>query len=167
MTLVRRADFLLAWQYLVALGVLLVNDFVLKRAYPGQVSGFASDAAGVVFFPITLVVVVELFARLLPAGPYARPSWFAATTALVAVGFVLVKTTDWAETVYESLATPLDAALGTRFGVHGIGVVRDHSDLLALLLVPIPVWVGVTWRGRRTQPPERDESDGLDAGATR
>ena len=162
-----RADFLLSWQFLVALGVLLVNDFVVKRGYPGAVSGFASDAAGMVFFPIAIVALAELVAWLMPRRPYSRTRWFIAATAFVSVGFVVVKMTTWGEAVYEALVTPVDAVLGTGIGMHGFGVVRDPLDLLALLLAPMSIWVGWQWRGRRTQPQAGEELDGLDVRATR
>ena len=164
---VKRGDFLLSWPFLAALVVLLVNDFVLKRVYPGPVSGFASDAAGMVFFPIAVVGLLEFLAGLLPARAYARVWWFGAATGLVAAGFVFVKTTGWGEEIYEALVAPVDAALGTGLGVHGRGVVRDSVDLLALLLVSVPVWVGWTWRGRRTVLLEGEASDGLEVPTTR
>lgn len=148
----KRGDFLLSWQFLVSLGILLVNDFVLKRYYPGAVSGFASDAAGMVFFPIGVAALVEFAAALTPARPYARPAWFVTATVVVGSSLVVVKVTDWGARAYETLVSPLDAALGTGLGVAGLGVVQDPVDLLALLLAPVPVWVGLTWRGRRASP---------------
>jgi hypothetical protein len=164
---VKRGDFLLSWQFLPALAVLLVNDFVLKRSFPSPVTGFASDAAGVVFFPIAAIALLEFLAWLLPARPFARPWWFIAATGVVGAGFAVVKLTAWGEAFYEALVTPLDAVMGTGIGVDGVGLVRDPVDLFALLLTPVPIWVGWTWRGRRTQPQDRGGPDGLDAGSTR
>ena len=158
---VKRGDFLLSWVFLASLGALLANDFVLKPRYPSAVSGFLSDTAGMVFFPIALVAVVEMLAWLLPSKRYARTSWFVAATVLVAVGFALVKVTGWGESAYEALVTPLDALLGTGLGLSGLGIVQDPVDLLALFLAPVPVWVGWKWRGRRTSPPEGAPSGGL------
>ena len=36
---------------LAAIAVLVVNDHVLKSAYPGWLTGKLSDIAGLVFFP--------------------------------------------------------------------------------------------------------------------
>ena len=163
----KRGDFLLSWVFLAALAVLLVNDFVLKRWYPGPVSGFASDAAGIVFFPLLLVAAVETLARILPGRPWARTSWFVAATVFVAAGFVVVKVTGWGEAAYEALARPIDDALDTGLGVRGLGVVQDPLDLLALLLAPVPIRVGWKRRGRPTQTPERAVPGGLDSRTTR
>lgn len=163
----KRGDFLLSWAFLTSLTVLLVNDFILKRAYHSPVTGLASDAAGVVFFPIATVAMIEFLAWLLPARPLARPWWFAAATVLIGAGFAMVKLTIWGEVAYEALVTPIDAAMGTGLGVQGLGVVRDPVDLLALLLVPVPIWVSWKWRGRRTQSPSGEGPDGFDAVAIR
>ncbi len=163
----KRGDFLLSWPFLASLGVLLVNDFVLKRWYPGLLSGFASDAAGMVFFPLVLVAAAELLAWLIPSRPYARAWWFFAATAFVVAGFILVKTTGWGEATYEALVSPVDALLGTGLGLRGLGVVQDPADLLALLAAPLPIWVGWRWRGRLPRTPEGVPADGLEPGATR
>lgn len=144
----RRGDFLLSWPFLLSLGALLLNDFILKRSVPGPATGFASDAAGIVFFPIALVAAAEYLAALLPGRPLARPSWFAAASVFVGGGFVLVKATAWGKQAYEYIVGPLDELLGSSFGIGGLGVVQDPLDLLALILIPVPIWVGYEWRGR-------------------
>jgi len=157
---VKRGDFLLAWPFVTALAVLLINDFILKRWFPGAISGFASDAAGMVFFPVALVALAEGIAGVFPPRAFARTWWFVAATAFVAGGFTLVKLTSWGEAAYETVVTPIDRALGDVIGLGGLGVVQDPWDLLALLLVPLPVWVGWKWRGRRTRDLQGSESDG-------
>lgn len=157
----KRGDFLLAWPFLAAMAVLLINDFILKRWFPGPISGFASDAAGMVFFPVALVALAEGVSGLFPPRALARTWWFVLATALVATGFSLVKLTSWGEAAYEAIASPIDRALGEAFGLGGLGVVQDPWDLFALLLTPLPVWVGWKWRGRRTRDSGASASDGL------
>ena len=49
-----------------ALVVLLVNDHLLKYAYPGWVTGKLSDVAGLVLAPALLASLVTLLARRAP-----------------------------------------------------------------------------------------------------
>src|SRR5690349_13071723 len=63
---------------LLALALLLLNDHVLKAAYPGWWTGKLSDAAGLVLAPPLLALLAH---RL--------PPW--AALATTAAGFVLVK----------------------------------------------------------------------------
>lgn len=83
---------------LVAVGVLLLNDHVLKGAgvLPGVVTGKLSDVAGLFFFPVLLMTCVRLGWRMLDgwvgagrAFPFARVSWSAAL--VTALGFSSVK----------------------------------------------------------------------------
>jgi len=51
---------------LAALALLILNDHVLKSAFPGPLTGKLSDVAGLMLFPIVLVAGWELGARLIP-----------------------------------------------------------------------------------------------------
>jgi hypothetical protein len=99
---------------LVALVLLLVNDHVLKAAYPGVVTGKLSDIAG-------LVVAPPLFALLILT---VSRRWGAiAAVALTGVGFAAVKT-------LPAAASIASEAWSVR---RGPSLVRaDVSDLLAL-----------------------------------
>ncbi len=140
-----RADFLLAKAFLISLGVILINDLVLKPHFPSVVSGKASDVAGMIFFPLLLVAVCELCSRFLPARPLATPVWFVMGTAFVAVAFVAVKFSELGGDVYQGISAPILAvagplSLGTR------GAVSDPWDLLALVFLPLPILVGRRYR---------------------
>jgi len=52
---------------LAAIGLLLLNDHVLKRAYPSALTGKLSDFAGLFFFPYLIVAVLSM------AGMALRP----------------------------------------------------------------------------------------------
>lgn len=96
--------------FLGSILLLVVNDHVLKDAWPGLVTGKLSDVAGVAMVAIALTAVL------------GRPAPAAAATA---VAFTLLKTVPdvavWAEPV-----------LGGRTRT-------DPSDLVALLVL-VPVW---------------------------
>jgi hypothetical protein len=70
--------------FVLALVVLVLNDHVLKTAYPGWVTGKLSDVAGLVVAPLLLGV-------LLTAWRVPRPLLVAIT--LVGLGFTLTKST--------------------------------------------------------------------------
>ena len=108
----------------VALAVLVINDHVLKAAYPGWVTGKLSDAAGLVLAPPLLAVICRL-----------RGRW----VAIVAVGVVfgIVKTVPYAAELASS-AWSL---------VWSPSLVRaDPADLLALPFLGLAAW---SWRDRR------------------
>lgn len=47
---------------LAAIGLLVLNDQVLKTVWPGPITGKLSDVAGLVFFPLLVIAAVELVA---------------------------------------------------------------------------------------------------------
>ncbi|MFG1674366.1 hypothetical protein [Micromonospora sp. NPDC049282] len=112
----------------LALIVLLLNDHVLKAAWPGPVTGKLSDVAGLVLAPPLVAVLVTLVAPRLRAR-------VAALVALgsVGVGFAVVKTSGYAATAASDL-----------WGmVSGPSLVRaDRTDLLALPALAVAGWAG-------------------------
>jgi hypothetical protein len=76
---------------LAAIAVLVINDHWLKSAHPSWVTGKLSDAAGLAFFPLLLLVI----ARVPPTVSNA----LVAALATAAV-FTLVKTVPAATDVY-------------------------------------------------------------------
>ena len=141
-----RCDFLLAPIFLLSLAALLVNDFVLKPFHPGWVSGFLSDAAGMVFFPVVLVAAAEVVAQWTPRRRFAAPTWFAAASGLIVLLFVSVKFTVWGESLYVALVAVPVGWLGSFLSLGSRGVVADPWDLLALLFAPAAYLVGRRWR---------------------
>jgi len=137
---------------LAALALLVLNDHVLKAAFPGQITGKLSDAAGLAFFPLLLLGAWEL--ALLLAGRWRWPSRRSAIAVVVVtgLGFVLVKTTapgaeafgtaigfgQWLAGIPGALATamPLGAAQPAR-------VLADPGDLVALPALLLPLIIGL------------------------
>lgn len=136
-------DLLLHPVALAALVVLVFNDHVAKQRWPSQVTGKASDVAGLLFFPLLLVAVVEsvrwLFDR--DGWPLGRRALLVAVLA-TGLGFAAVKLWGPAGDAYRmtnGLARwPLDAAPSLVRGhglppVETVKLVEDRTDLVALL----------------------------------
>lgn len=133
-----------------ALVLLILNDHLLKAAWPGVVTGKLSDIAGLILFPIFLLSIIE-FAQ------HARGRWHGPDRtialiccALTASTFAAVKVVPMATDSYEVTlgflqwlpavaaalltAQPLPAAWR-------VTLVADPTDLLALPAVVIAFWI--------------------------
>lgn len=144
---------------LTAAAVLFINDYLLKSAFPGVLTGKASDFAGLFVFPIVLVCIAEL---MLFASRH--PSWQISTPGIVfscvatGVAFALVKTMPWASDAYAvaigALRWPVHAVIATVSGEHvppvaPIDVVADVSDVIAVLaVIAAGFWMRMTIRPR-------------------
>ncbi|MEV4276352.1 hypothetical protein [Actinoplanes xinjiangensis] len=108
-----------------ALALLIINDHLLKSAWPGWVTGKLSDAAGMVLAPPLLAALAGLIA---PRLPFRRVA--AAAIVTVGAGFIMVKLWGYgAQLASEawSLITP--------------SLVRaDPSDLLACPFLALAWW---------------------------
>lgn len=120
---------------LLALAVLLVNDHLLKAAWPGTVTGKLSDVAGLLVAPPLLAVLVALCAPRLPQRVVA-----VGATVLVGAGFAVVK----------SSGTAAAAASAAWTVVAGPSTVR--ADLTDLLALPALLGALAVWRHARTRP---------------
>lgn len=109
----------------VALIILVVNDHVLKAAFPGLITGKLSDAAGLVLAPPLLAVLATLAAPRLPAR-WSGPG----SILTVAITFGLIKIFPYGGELASralSLVTP--------------SLVRaDPSDLLTLPALAVAWW---------------------------
>lgn len=137
---------------LAALTLMVLNDHVLKAAYPGQITGKLSDVAGLAFFPLLLLGAWEL--ALLFADRWRWPSRRSAVASVVVtgLGFVLVKTAapgaeafgtaigfgQWLAGIPAALATakPLGTPMPAR-------VLADPGDLVALPALLLPLALGL------------------------
>jgi hypothetical protein len=119
----------------LSLAVLLVNDHLLKSAYPGLVTGKLSDLAGLVVAPPLLALVMTLLVPRLPARLAAVGS-----VGATAAGFVAVKGTSGG-------AAAASAVWGV---VNGPSVVlADLTDLVALPALGLAWWA---WTRARARP---------------
>ena len=104
----RVAAALTCWPFLLALGLLLANDFWLKPAFPGFITGKLSDFAGIA------VVAIPLLAAF-PARAWA---------IYIAIGGAFLW---WKSPASSAFITLANDVLPWR-----IGRVVDYTDLLAL-----------------------------------
>ena len=144
---------------IVAVAVLLVNDHVLKGAFPGPITGKLSDAAGLVLAPLVGVALVEvaLAAAHRPWGP--RRGLATAWVGAVGLGFAAAKLFEPAADVYRAtlavLQWPFAAVIellrsGTLPDLRSVAFVADPTDLLALPALLLPLWLGWRRAQRRT-----------------
>lgn len=130
---------------LAAIALLVLNDHVLKAAWPGALTGKLSDVAGMIFFPLLLAAV----AQQLRPSLRLRPTVIACA-ALTALVFASIKVWPLAGDAYRvglgALQWPfraLAAALSGN-GVPGLAPVAltpDVTDLLAVPAVLVAVWL--------------------------
>ncbi|HET6705697.1 hypothetical protein [Amycolatopsis sp.] len=116
-----------------ATAVLLLNDHVLKQAWPGFVTGKLSDVAGLVVAPPVLGLLLGL---VLPARAGA-----AAAVLVTGAGFAVVKLT----------AAGAGVASAAWSVVNGPSVIlADPTDLIALPALGVSWWA---WRRVTAAPP--------------
>lgn len=136
---------------IAALIVLVLNDHVLKSAWPGFITGKLSDVAGLVLAPVVLQASVEFVRGV--GGEAWRPSRtvLALSTGAIAIGFVAAKTLEPAADIYRAgmgiLQWPLSAIAslivsGTVPEPDTVLFVRDPSDLVALPALGVALLVG-------------------------
>jgi len=127
---------------LFAIALLVVNDHVLKAAYPGLVTGKLSDVAGMMVFPLLLAAASEQLGF--------RRGMTTVVAAAIATGavFASIKLSPAAGELYRVglavLQWPFRAALAAIAGdpVPAVGharLVADRTDLIALLALTVPI----------------------------
>ena len=75
---------------LLALAALVLNDHVLKTAWPGAITGKISDFAGLAFFPALLVSLAEVVLNR-PRTPGRRRSLLLLAIGVTGFVFVVIK----------------------------------------------------------------------------
>jgi len=126
---------------IAAVTVLIANDHVLKDRWPGMVTGKLSDVAGLVFFPLLLLSLVEV-ARAL-AGRLQHPSRRLLTTCILVTGsiFAAAELLPVGDHLLEVVFGWLRWPIGAIGAAGGPGVLtQDPADLFALPALLI-AWV--------------------------
>ena len=147
----RPADGLLHPVALAALVLLVVNDHVLKAAWPGFVTGKLSDVAGLIVAPLALQAAWEVGEWI--AGRWRGPSARVLAVAIVVVGVAFAAIQVWAPAAdayswalgaaqwpFRALAALLSGVPSP--GVSGVAVTADAEDLIALPALAVTWWVG-------------------------
>jgi hypothetical protein len=145
-------DLLLLPVATVSLAILIVNDHVLKERYANAVTGKLSDFAGLVFFPLFLVALIEVVRAAVRLRSWQLPAQ-ALTTCVVLTGVVFTLAKTWASAtnafrigtgVFEWPVVAMKAGVvGSHLpGLPPAHLVRDATDLIALPLLLIPWWFG-------------------------
>lgn len=155
-------DVLLRPVVIGAVALLVLNDHLMKQALPGVVTGKVSDVAGLVFFPLLLLALVEGARKV--AGMRAwwvTPPVVAALVVATGVAFVMVKTSPAAAVAYSQalglLEWPLRAVMAGFRGdaspaVVPVRVIADATDLLALPALALAYAIGVRTVCLTSQP---------------
>lgn len=124
---------------LVALGLMLANDFVFRRFSPSWLTGKISDLAWLFFVPF---IAAALLAWLIPGQKHSprHQNWtFALAFGMTGCGYLLVKTLP----AVNGLATRIFAMVLQA----NPSLALDPSDLLALPALALSAWL---WRSSRS-----------------
>lgn len=129
----RPAGALLSGPALASLLLLVVNDHVVKAAWPGTVSGKLSDLAGLVLLPIVLIASWELLrGRVAPTAV----AW--TMSGLTAAFFVALQLSPAFGGVYAMALGVAQGLVGLQQGpVAPVAHTADPTDLLALVVIPL------------------------------
>lgn len=133
---------------LAFLALWIVNDHVLKQAYPGLLSGKLSDVASLVVFPLLMLASVELlWPSLSKTARRAVLGLAVAATGSVMISIKLFEPAAWVYReglgalqwpFYAALAWLRSAELPALRSVH---LAMDPSDLFTLPSLVISVWI--------------------------
>jgi len=146
---------------LVALGVLLVNDHVLKPHHPGWLSGKLSDFAVMVLLPFLLLAAWDALRLIRPGLPPAGPKLAVACVVVSVIVFTAIELSPlgadlyrWglggAQWPFRSLA----ALFGSQAmpGLAPVALTSDVSDLMSLPAALAVLVVRPWLHGRRLSP---------------
>jgi len=160
------ADGLLHPVALASIGLLILNDHVLKAAFGNALTGKLSDVAGMIFFPLLLQAALEVLRSFL-GRPWA-PSRvvLVASCAATAIVFSLVNTVPEVAALWSlalgGLQWPFLSVVAL-IQSHPIPAVRpvvttvDPTDLVTVPFVLIAAWVG--WHRCAVKPSHSLGSD--------
>jgi len=167
-------DLLLHPVALLSLGLVILNDQVLKVYFPSGFSGKLSDFAGLIYFPLLLVAVAELLRKISRCHPWelGRKSVIFASLSIGTI-FVAIKAwapaADFYRIALGYLMWPAQAAVSLVSGnglpeLQRMGLIQDRTDLFAVVVIPITIWVGHRVAGRS---PKADQTASVFSGSTR
>lgn len=117
----------------LAVAVLLLNDHVLKGAWPSWTTGKLSDVAGLVFFPLLLAALIQL---VLPRSTSVSRPLIMVCIVITAMVFAAVQVVPAAADGYRlvmgALQLPVRWMLDPTARLMPVVLTPDPTDLLAL-----------------------------------
>jgi hypothetical protein len=135
-----------------AIAVLVLNDHLLKAAWPGLVTGKLSDFAGLLFFPLFLQAAWEVVRAVAGRPMVGSRRVLILAIVLTAVVFAAIKTVPIAADAYSLVLgflqwlvgiAPAVLASGHAGSPHRVFVAMDPTDLVALSVVAIAYRIGI------------------------
>ncbi len=166
MTRSARADLTLAAGVLT----MALNDHVLKRAYPGFVTGKLSDVAGMVFFPLLLALLLRPLSARAVVTDRGRDLTLATLCAVTALVFAVTKTTHAGNEAYRvawgAMQWPARALAAwlrgdATPGLARVVLVADPTDVLAVPFALVAYWAGRASRAAQKPTSKRPRSPAL------
>lgn len=164
-------DFLLDPVSLIAIAVLILNDWYVKQHWPGFISGKLSDLAGLIFFPLLLVALAELAVMVLRRPWRATRTTFVIMSLVVAAAFAATKAIEPVRDLDEVVLgwlrwLPIAAYRAAVNAPTGSPVrhevVADLTDLLAVPCVLAAIWIGSRYRPAN-QPKQTEDGRQVEA----
>lgn len=135
---------------LLSLLVLIINDHLLKETYSNSFTGKISDFAGLVFFPLLLIALIEILYPLFNHS-ITQISGYTITRILlvVAIGYISIKSVQPFADLYSTILGVVELSakalpkfvLGQPMG-HFVPrrIIADPSDLIALPMLFV-AWI--------------------------
>jgi hypothetical protein len=128
---------------LAAIALLVINDHVLKGTAPGVLTGKLSDVAGMIFFPLFLAAVLELFGarhrRLVLGCAIATGIVFAATKTIPIAADAYRYGLGAIQWPFHALFAIVRGHASPSFAP--VAMVMDPTDVIALPALIVPVWL--------------------------
>ncbi|MCP4580714.1 MAG: hypothetical protein GY839_03805 [candidate division Zixibacteria bacterium] len=122
----KHLQILLKPAFLIALALLLLNDHLLKAAYPGWLTGKLSDFAGLFVMAVFVYAVIDVITNR--SGAAKSKKSILLIHAVVGTAFIIWKTAP-VEIMFAEINRFVSIPLPSR--------VKDISDLMALSILPL------------------------------
>ena len=138
---------------LAALTLMVVNDHVLKSAFPGPITGKLSDVGGLLFFPLALQAAWEWLTSRTGMRSLGSQTVLVIAIMSTAAIFSAIKLFPVVSDAYAEAIALSQWLAGLLLGTAGarpahVLVATDPTDLMALPVLALSYWIG---SGRRTR----------------
>jgi hypothetical protein len=130
---------------IAAIAVLVLNDHLLKAAFPGPITGKISDFCGLVFFPLAVQAICELGTGAFGRDTTASRRVLLAALAATGIGFAAIKLVPEINAVAEWTLGWLQWAAGVFVAPapSPTRIALDATDLVALPALGLAWLIGM------------------------